>query len=57
MREKPDDFVFDPPQPPEWLVRAEMRDLAVLLPNDPVRIRRLRALWGLPGANPERSEI
>ena len=51
-----DDFAVDPPMPPEWLVRAEMRDLAVLPPNDPVRIRRLRALWGLPNANPDPKE-
>jgi hypothetical protein len=51
-----DDFSIEPPLPPEWLVRAEMRDLAHLAPTDPVRVRRLRALWGLPGANPEEGE-
>jgi hypothetical protein len=48
-----DDFAVEPPLPPEWLVRAEMRDLAHLAPDDPVRVRRLRALWA-PAEPPER---
>ena len=41
-----DDFSNDPPLPPEWLVRAEKRDLAHLPPTDPVRLRRVCALYG-----------
>jgi hypothetical protein len=42
-----DDFTVEPLQPPEWLVRAEQRDLAHLPPSDPVRLRRVCALYGL----------
>jgi hypothetical protein len=46
-----------PELPPDWLVRAELRDLAHLPRDHPERIRRFRALYGYPGANPEPPEL
>jgi hypothetical protein len=34
--------------PPLWLERAELHDLSLLAPDDPVRLRRLRALYAAP---------
>ena len=34
--------------PPLWLERAELQDLSLLSPDDPVRVRRLRALYAAP---------
>jgi len=42
------EHAIDPPQPPDWLVRAERAAVAHLPPDHPERIARMRALYGAP---------
>ena len=47
------DSFDDAPLPPRWLEQAEWQVIRTMPANDPTRQRRICALYGMAGANPE----